>query len=120
MKLFVVETPRATRGDCLPGGINGARPCPYTHCRYHIEPDRRTRRGSGRHTSQVPDRTESCALDVADRHEHTLDYVAGLLGVTRERVRQIEVQAVRKLRRTLGEHLGDAADDLLRVIFTRH
>lgn len=40
---------------------------------------------------------ETCALDVADRGPHTLDEIAGHLGLTRERVRQIEESAMRKL-----------------------
>jgi hypothetical protein len=44
----------------------------------------------------VPTR-ESCALDMADRGPHTLDEVAAVLGLTRERIRQIEVRAVEKL-----------------------
>jgi len=41
---------------------------------------------------------ETCALDVADRGEHTLEEVGGFLNVTRERARQIEKDAFDKLR----------------------
>jgi DNA-directed RNA polymerase sigma subunit (sigma70/sigma32) len=40
---------------------------------------------------------ESCALDVADRGDHTLNEGGEMLGVSRERVRQIEEQALHKL-----------------------
>lgn len=69
------------RGDCLPGGVNECRPCPYASCRYHL-----------------PAGAESCALDVADAGEHTLEVIASYFGVTRERIRQIEQQAFERLR----------------------
>ena len=66
-----------TRADC----INGARPCPYSSCRHHMNA------------------AESCALDVADQGAHDRTKVAALLGVSRERVRQIENEALTKLLR---------------------
>ena len=41
---------------------------------------------------------ETCALDLADRGGMTLIEVADVLGVTRERVRQIEDSAIEKIR----------------------
>jgi DNA-directed RNA polymerase sigma subunit (sigma70/sigma32) len=41
--------------------------------------------------------TASCVLDVADNGGITLEEVGELLGVTRERIRQIEAVAIRKL-----------------------
>jgi hypothetical protein len=41
----------------------------------------------------------SCALDVAAEGPHSCQEIANLLGCTRERVRQIEAQALRKLGR---------------------
>ena len=41
---------------------------------------------------------ETCALDVAERGPQTLHEIATILGVTRERVRQIETAALAKLR----------------------
>jgi len=41
---------------------------------------------------------ETCALDVADRGGATLGEVGSVLGVTRERVRQLEERALRRLR----------------------
>ena len=71
-----------TRGDCLAG----PRPCPWTGCRYHLASDVRG------------PLSESCALDVAGRGGATLEEVGNLLGVSRERIRQIEGTALEKLR----------------------
>jgi len=117
--------PPRTRGDC----VDGPRPCPHLGCRHHIwtdvnlRPDLpskkydergrmvRLRRGApGRGRPELPD--ESCALDVADEGGHTLERVGEILGVTRERIRQIEKQFLEKLKksrtlRLLNEPLRD-------------
>lgn len=68
------------------------RPCPFVECRYHLH-----RRDKGTHAPEhVP--IETCALDVADEGPHTLEEVARLLGVVRERVRQVEASAIYRLR----------------------
>jgi len=46
--------------------------------------------------------TETCALDVAARGEHTLDEIGTLLGVSRQGVQQIEARAMAKVKRALG------------------
>ena len=43
---------------------------------------------------------ETCALDVADRGPLTLHEVGQILGITRERVRQIQEQARRRIKRS--------------------
>ncbi len=73
----------STRGAC----IYGSRPCPWLRCRYHLWPDVSKRRELPKH---------SCALDVADEGAHTLEQLGDLLGLTRERLRQIEALAIRK------------------------
>lgn len=70
-----VATLPKTRAEC----VDGPRPCPHTTCRYHV--------ASGR-----PD--ASCALDLADRGERTLEEVGELLGMTREGARLIEKKAL--------------------------
>lgn len=73
------------RGDCLEGGINEARPCPWTGCRYNI-------------VESQPDQP-TCALDVADEGGVTLEEIGALMHLTRERIRQVEALALRKLRK---------------------
>jgi hypothetical protein len=54
---------------------NVPRPCTRTDCRHNLVGEGSTK--------------ESCALDVADRGEHSLEEVGEILGITRERVSQI-------------------------------
>jgi hypothetical protein len=79
-----MAVPPRTRADCL----GGPRPCPWRACRFNLGPDVR---GGG-------EPAETCALDVADRGGGTLEEIAVVLGLTRERVRQIERGALEKLR----------------------
>jgi hypothetical protein len=46
---------------------------------------------------------ETCSLDVAAAGAHTLEQVGDLLNITRERVSQIEEEAIKKLNGTLAE-----------------
>jgi hypothetical protein len=98
IKLVQPPMPR-TRGECL----DGPRPCPFVHCRYHLASTELSvsRRLKVRH---IPCGMDTCALDVADRGEHTLEEIGQLLGITRERVRQIELAALFKLRGWLQDH----------------
>src|SRR3990167_1866788 len=89
------DRPR-TRGDC----IDGPRPCPYALCKYHLGYEILK---SGALFQRFADSAlgvgaESCALDVADRGGTTLEEVAQLCGVTRERIRQIEEKALYHIR----------------------
>lgn len=85
------------RSDCR----GGDRPCPWVSCRYHLYLDVTL---AGGLTIGCPDTLpweveESCALDVAERGPATLDAVATLLGVSRERSRQLESMALKAMRR---------------------
>lgn len=99
------ERPR-TRADC----VDGPRPCPWVSCKHHLylditpfntikvnypdlEPD------------EIP---HSCALDIADEGDHSLEQVGEILGYSKERVRQVEEIAHNKIREALrpwGEEL---------------
>ncbi len=74
-----------TRGACA----NGQRPCPWTTCRHHLLAEARGRR--------LEDLAETCALDVADRGGATLEEVGSIMNLTRERIRQIETRAMKRL-----------------------
>lgn len=45
---------------------------------------------------KVADFSQSCALDVADRGGATLEEIGDMLGLTRERVRQVEEEAMER------------------------
>jgi len=93
----VVERPR-TRQECE----NGPRPCPFIGCKHHLWSDV-AKSGSlivARPSMPPEEMGESCALDLAARGGMTLEEVGIVMNITRERVRQIEEQALEML---LGE-----------------
>lgn len=63
--------------------------CVQFGCRYHLAHADR----GGRRLAVIRD----CALTVANEGPHTLEDIAQILGLTRERVRQIEGAAIAKL-----------------------
>lgn len=89
------ERPR-NRSECR----DGERPCPWVSCRYHlaIEVDERSGRVTERPALHDPT-APSCAIDVADSGEQTLERIGELLGVTRERVRQIETSGMTRMQK---------------------
>ena len=64
--------------------------CLHTDCRYHL-----ANRGYWEHHLRP---TRDCSLDVANEGPHTLDEIAAVLGVSGERVRQIEEEAIGHLK----------------------
>jgi DNA-binding CsgD family transcriptional regulator len=84
------ENPRRfpTVRDCtMPPGDA---PCVRTECRYHL-----AHRRLGDHRLKP---TRDCALAVANEGPRSLEEVAEILGMSRERVRQLEEQALEKLK----------------------
>lgn len=86
----------ATRGECPT-----ERPCPWVRCTMHLALEVNEHNGNIKITYPRPDgepdlaaMPETCALDVADRDGATLEAVAAALGITRERVRQLEAAAL--------------------------
>lgn len=96
-----------TRGDC----VGGERPCPWVACKHHLYLDVL----KGQVVINIPIDgdlpEESCALDVADKGGVTLEEIGASMLLTRERVRQIEAKALRKLARAIERgNLTDLAD----------
>lgn len=86
-----------TRGECPPHPV----PCPFLECRHHLWFDRVVENGRVVHvrvTRLYGVESRTCSLRFAERGPLTLDQVGRVLGVTRERVRQIECEALRQLR----------------------
>jgi len=90
-----VERP-VTRADCE----YGPRPCPWVSCRHHLYLD--VTPSGGLHLNHygidVDEVPATCSLDLTRREGMTIDEVGDVLGITRERARQIEHQGIRKIR----------------------
>lgn len=85
-----------TRGDC----VSIPRPCPFVGCRYNLYLDVRP---DGGIRFNFPDRepdemTASCALDLAADGPRILDLIGGLMGMSKERARQLEASGLRKVK----------------------
>ena len=95
------------------------RPCPWVGCPYHNGLDVNDS-GSitiARHDCQPWELAHSCALDVANIGDHTLEEVGHILNVTRERIRQIEDKAKEKLfdaAKELGISIGNLGLDSIK------
>jgi hypothetical protein len=91
-----VERPK-TREQCS----QTARPCPFVSCSHHLYLDVNSETGAIKLNFphlEVWEMAETCALDVADRGGITLEEVGAVLNLTRERIRQVEVRGLTKLR----------------------
>ncbi len=91
-----VERPR-TRAECK----QEQRPCPWVACKHHLYLDINPETGSIK--INFPDLEpwelkHTCALDVAERGGITLEEVGEIMNLTRERIRQVEVRGLLKLK----------------------
>ena len=87
----------AMRAECK----EGERPCPYVSCKHHLYLDVNPDTGSIKLNFpdlEVWEMAETCSLDVADRGGITLEEVGEILNLTRERIRQVEVRGLLKLK----------------------
>ena len=97
------------RSECK----DGMRPCPFVSCRYHLFVEVNSNTGTlklnfpGMEVWEMP---FTCAIDVADMGGRTLEEVGLILNMTRERVRQLEFDALLKIRKAI-ERDGDDEDD---------
>ena len=93
-----VDIPRPTTRDECRGE---ARPCPWVACKHHLYLDINPETGSIK--INFPDLEpwelkHTCALDVAERGGITLEEVGEIMNLTRERIRQVEVRGLLKLK----------------------
>jgi hypothetical protein len=83
---------KVTKGSCVDMGD----PCPHSTCRYHVH--------NSAKDCQI-DRSAltrtTCSLKLAERGGMGLEEIGNVMGITRERVRQIELNALTKLKRGL-------------------
>lgn len=87
------------RGDC----IDGQRPCPWYSCKYHLGLDVHR---NGKMTVHIdPDELDeeahTCALDIADQGGMLLGDLGAALGMSAERIRQIESRGLDLIRSKL-------------------
>lgn len=103
--LEVVDYERpAHRSQCQ----HGPRPCLFVSCKHNLFLDVNTETGSIKFNfpdKEIWELKETCALDVAERGGITLEEVGDILNLTRERVRQLEMSALEKIRQA-GEDAG--------------
>lgn len=87
-----------SRAEC----VNMPRPCYFVSCRHHLFLDVNEETGSIKFNfpdQEVWELEETCALDVADRGGITLEEVGAIMNLTRERIRQLELGGLEKLRK---------------------
>lgn len=114
-----------TRAEC----VGGQRPCIHVSCRHHLigeiarHPDFEVALAAYERKAASPCDPElghdTCALDVADRGEHTEQEVADQLGITPERVQEICDEAGYYTRKHYPTEHNEARDLLITAEETR-
>ncbi len=91
----ITDRPR-TRRECPRG------PCPHVACHYHLWTERRLDSHGAvtdiTETALFGNRAHTCTLHEAAHGAKSLEEIAGLFDLSRERVRQIEAEALARLR----------------------
>lgn len=92
-----------SRAECL----KLKRPCLFVSCKYHlfldVNPDTKSIKFNFP-DKKVWELRETCALDVADKGGVTLEEVGTIMNLTRERIRQVEMRALQKLRQNSSQY----------------
>src|SRR5258707_13829037 len=84
------------------------RPCPFVSCSHHLYLDVNPETGAIKLNFphlEVWEMAETCSLDVADRGGITLEEEGAILNLTRERIRQVEVRGLAKIKDHTGNEL---------------
>ena len=93
-----VDIPRPTsRAECQ----EEMRPCPWVACKHHLYLDINPETGSIKINFpelEPWEMSHTCALDVAEKGGITLEEVGEIMNLTRERIRQVEVRGLLKLK----------------------
>lgn len=114
------------RGDCLPGGRNSQRPCPWYGCKYHLGLDINEDTGSMA-VRNIDDMVHTCDLDVAEIGGQpgsgrgtgiTLEEAGEIMSLTRERMRQIEFKGMSLIKPILIAN-GLSPDDWPRCLLKK-
>ena len=97
-----VERP-TTRAQCC----EQERPCPFVSCRYHLYLDVKP---GGSIRMNFPELEpwelqETCTLDIAERGGVSFSTVADAINVSKQRVEQVQSEALRKLQERRGAPL---------------
>lgn len=94
------------RSEC----VSSPRPCVFVSCKYNLYLDVNPETGSIKLNFPEKELFEleyTCALDVAEKGGITLEEVGEIMNLTRERIRQVEVRGLLKLKLSAEE--GDIA-----------